>query len=62
VLLDTASRLAGQPWRLALLPPWYDVDTLDDWSMLCGHLAALRRAGIDPGVPQTEQLTRCPVP
>ena len=55
-LADTVARLAG--WRLALLPPWYDVDTPDDWAMLCGHLAALRRAGTDPGAPHTEALAR----
>jgi uncharacterized protein len=38
--------------------PWYDVDTLDDCRMLRGHLAALRRAGIDPGVPHSEALCR----
>jgi hypothetical protein len=55
-LADTVARLAGPSWRLALLPPWYDVDTPDDWAMLCGHLAALRRAGTDPGAPHTEAL------
>ena len=39
-----------------MLPPWYDVDTSDDWVMLRGHVAALRRAGIDPGVSHTEAL------
>jgi rSAM/selenodomain-associated transferase 1 len=56
VLEDAIARLAGTSLRLALLPPWYDVDTIDDWQMLKGHLAALRRAGIDPGVPRVEQL------
>jgi hypothetical protein len=56
VLAETIARLQDPAWRLALLPPWYDVDTLDDWWMLQGHLAALRRAGIDPRVPHTEQL------
>jgi uncharacterized protein len=56
VLQETVARLADSPIRLALLPPWYDVDTLDDWRMLRGYLAALRRAGIDPGVPRTESL------
>jgi uncharacterized protein len=58
VLAQSIARLADPAWRLALLPPWYDVDTLDDWRMLCGHLAALRRAGLDPGVPHTEALCR----
>src|SRR5437588_531917 len=48
VLAETVARLPAE-CRFALLPPWYDVDTLDDWRALCGHLAALRRAG-------------CPVP
>jgi rSAM/selenodomain-associated transferase 1 len=58
VLSATVARLEGSRRRLAVLPPWYDVDTLDDWRMLCGHLAALRAAGIDPGVPRTERLCR----
>ena len=56
VLAETVGRLAEPRWRLALLPPWYDVDTLDDWRMLVGHLAALRRAGVDPSVPHVERL------
>jgi rSAM/selenodomain-associated transferase 1 len=55
VLADTVARL-GDGWRLALLPPWYDVDTMDDWRMLRGHVAAMRRAGIDPAVPHVERL------
>ena len=58
VLAATAAALADPRWRLAVLPPWYDVDTPADWAMLRGHLAALRRAGIDPGVPHTEALVR----
>lgn len=58
VLAETVAALVDPRWRLALLPPWYDVDTPTDWVMLCGHLAALRRAGIDPDVPHTEALLR----
>jgi rSAM/selenodomain-associated transferase 1 len=56
VLADTVARLADQSWRLALLPPWYDVDTPHSWEMLRGHVAALRRARIDPQLPHTEAL------
>jgi rSAM/selenodomain-associated transferase 1 len=56
VLAQTVARLADPKWKLALLPPWYDVDTRDAWRALCGHLAALRRAGLDPGAPATERL------
>ncbi len=62
VLQQTMNRLDDRSWRLTLLPPWYDVDTLDDWRMLQGHVAALRRAGLDPGVPHTERLLQCPLP
>jgi rSAM/selenodomain-associated transferase 1 len=58
VLTQTVDSLSDPQSRLAVLPPWYDVDTPEDWAMLCGHLAALRRAGIDPGVPHTEALIR----
>lgn len=58
VLADTVARLSGPSWRLALLPPWYDVDTVADWQVLRGHLVALQRAGIDPQLPQTLALIR----
>jgi rSAM/selenodomain-associated transferase 1 len=56
VLEATMQRLRGTAARVALPPPWYDVDTVDDWAMLRGHLLAMRHAGIDPGVPRTERL------
>jgi rSAM/selenodomain-associated transferase 1 len=56
VLADTIAVFRDRDWRLALLPPWYDVDILDDWRMLRGHVMAQRRAGLDPGVPHTERL------
>ncbi len=58
VLAETVARLATSSCRLALLPPWYDVDTLDDWRMLRGHIAAMRRVGMDPAVPHIETLCR----
>jgi hypothetical protein len=58
VLGDTIATLSDPRWRVSLLPPWYDVDTPDDWAMLCGHVAAMRRCGIDPHLPHTEALMR----
>lgn len=56
VLEETVKCLVAASARLAILPPWYDIDTTDDWAMLRGHLRAMRRAGIDPGVPRVEEL------
>ena len=56
VLEETVTLLKKTEWRLELLPPWYDVDTLNDWRMLRGHLAALRRAGVKTGLRCTEAL------
>jgi rSAM/selenodomain-associated transferase 1 len=58
VFFESVQRLQDPAWRVAVLPPWYDVDTLDDWRMLQGHVAALRLAGVDPGVPHTERLLK----
>jgi rSAM/selenodomain-associated transferase 1 len=52
----TVARVRAAGLQLALLPPWYDVDTLDDWYMLRGHVRAMRCAGLDPQVPHTEAL------
>ena len=60
VLAETIERLDDPAWRLALLPPWYDVDTLDDWNLLRGHLAALQRAGHAIDVPHTHALLNAP--
>lgn len=55
VLTETIARL-DTATHLAVLPSWYDVDTLEDWQMLKGRVAALRKAGMDPGIPHTEAL------
>jgi rSAM/selenodomain-associated transferase 1 len=63
VLGQTIDRLRDTALSLAVLPPWYDVDTPDDWRMLAGHVRALRRAGLNPGLPRLEALiddTRAP--
>jgi len=56
VLKQSIDRLTGTSARLALLPPWYDVDTLADWHMIQGHIIALRMAGVDSLAPRTEEL------
>lgn len=58
VLRQTAERFRVAKWRMSVLPPWYDVDDITGWEMLRGHVAALRSAGIDPGVPRVEALLR----
>lgn len=45
VLSHVVQSLARQQLSLALLPPWYDVDTLADVHMMIGHLRAQRLAG-----------------
>jgi hypothetical protein len=56
VLSQTIDLLRDTGRSLAVLPPWYDVDTPDDWRTLSGHLRALRRSGLDPGLPRVERL------
>lgn len=56
VLAQTIACLPSPQWRLAMLPPWYDVDTLADWQVLEGQLAAQVQGGIDPELPLTRAL------
>jgi uncharacterized protein len=56
VFEQTVSRLKAPEWRVTILPPWYDVDTPEDWTSLYEHVAAIRRANLDPGIPRTEAL------
>ena len=56
VLHQTAERIAACHARLALLSPWYDVDTLNDLTMLRGHLRAMRQAGVSAGLNATETI------
>jgi rSAM/selenodomain-associated transferase 1 len=56
VLLQTMQKLQGRTERLALLPPWYDVDTLADCQLLRGHMLALRHSGVDPQMPHCEAV------
>ena len=48
-------RLRDTGKSLAVLPPWYAVRTEADSHMLRGHLRALRRSGMAPGLPRLER-------
>jgi len=54
VLGQTVTRLTELGGTLAVLSPWYDVDSPDDLELLRGHLAAQRRAGQGGECPETE--------
>ena len=57
VLSQTVDRIRESNRSLALLPPWYDVDSLDDLRFLDGHLKAIGLAQSEEGLPQrTRQL------
>ncbi len=56
VLAQTLERMEHTGLRLALLPPWYDVDTIDDVRFLSTHLKAMRRSGMDPGLPRLDRM------
>lgn len=56
VLAGTIGRLRDTGLSLSVLPPWYDVDTPDDWRTMTGHVLGLKRAGMSPGLPRTEAL------
>jgi uncharacterized protein len=45
VLSQTVARLSASGASLALLPPWYDVDSPEDIELLRGHLDGLRAMG-----------------
>lgn len=45
VLAQTIALIDKFGLSLSLLPPWYDVDTMDDWNFLAAHIRGLIRAG-----------------
>lgn len=45
VFEQTVAHVAGLGAKLALLLPWYDVDSPDDWQLLRGHVRGLRTTG-----------------
>jgi rSAM/selenodomain-associated transferase 1 len=62
VLSHTIDRLNRTSLGLAVLPPCYDVDRPGDLRTLAGHLRALRRSGLNPGLPRTEEAVERAVP
>jgi uncharacterized protein len=56
VLSQSVDRLRDTGLSLSLLPPWYRINQANDVQMLAGHIRALRRAGLDPGIPRVERL------
>ena len=67
VLEQTLSRLEGDGdvqngTSLALLPPWYDVDTPTDAAFLKVHLQALQRSGADRGINSLQALQQLTLP
>jgi len=56
VLEQTIAHIEASQLSLALLSPWYDVDTIDDLDLLRGHIAALRCAGLSDPLRRTEPL------
>ena len=53
VLAQTVQRIAAAGLSLDVLPPWYDIDTVDDLWMLAGHLRAMTRSGQTHPCPTT---------
>tara|TARA_R110002072_G_scaffold303094_1_gene493214 strand:+ start:13472 stop:14164 length:693 start_codon:yes stop_codon:yes gene_type:complete len=55
VLAQTVERLKQHDLSLGLLPPWYDVDSVEDVVTLAGHLAALEQSGTADFLTSTQQ-------
>jgi len=58
VFAQTVRRVRESGLRLGLLPPWYDVDTVDDARFLAEHLMAMQVAAEDADIPLTENVLR----
>ncbi|MFV0445201.1 MAG: TIGR04282 family arsenosugar biosynthesis glycosyltransferase [Planctomycetaceae bacterium] len=50
---ETLSRIGAAGRSLAVLPPWYDVDTFDDLHQLRAHLQRLQLSGVSSPCPRT---------
>lgn len=56
VLAQTVSNIERAGQRLEMLPPWYDIDTIDDLWMLQGHVEGMNAAGRTLTMPRTREL------
>lgn len=50
VLAQTVANIKKADHTLALLPPWYDVDTPESWQMLRGHVLGMLAAGKEDAI------------
>ena len=56
ILSQTVQRIADSDLTLSLLPPWYDIDNIDDLWMLAGHVRAMTRSGVTHPCPLTAKV------
>lgn len=56
VLAQTVQRMSEAGVSLFLLPPWYDIDDVDDLWMLAGHVRAMTRSGQTHPCPLTAKV------
>ncbi len=56
VLGQTVARLEASGHTVGMLPPWYDVDTPDDWETLTGHVRLMHLAGRRLQLPRLGRL------
>jgi uncharacterized protein len=55
-LSQSIDRLEDTGLSLSLLPPWYRVNQPAEVRTLVAHVRALRRSGLNPGLPRLESL------
>ncbi len=58
VLAQTIEQLKHHEISLGLLPPWYDVDSVEAVTNMSGHLAALEHSGVVCSLPATQRFLK----
>ena len=56
VFRQTLARIRSLKATVGLLPPWYDIDTVEDLAFLYAHISAMRLAGGTVQAVRTESL------